>query len=85
MFTGLIDDIGTIEPGKRADLALFDLRDAGYSGAGDPVAALLLCAPVRVATLIVEGRVLVEDGELRTLALEPALARHRRIAAKLIA
>ena len=78
------DDIGAIEPGKRADLALFDLRDVGYSGAGDAVSALLLCAPARVSTLIVEGRVVVEGGELRTIALEPALGKHRRLAAKLI-
>ena len=78
------DDIGAIEPGKRADLALFDLRDVGYSGAGDAVSALLHCAPARVSTLIVEGRVLIEGGELRTIALEPALGKHRLFAAKLI-
>ncbi|HLK51024.1 MAG TPA: 8-oxoguanine deaminase [Bryobacteraceae bacterium] len=79
------DDIGSLEPGKRADLALFDLRDVGYSGAGDAVSALLLCAPARVSTAIVEGRVIVESGELRSIALEPLLGRHRRLAAKLIA
>ena len=78
------DDIGSLEPGKCADLAMFDLRDVGYSGAGDAVAALLLCAPTRVSTLIVDGRVVVEGGELQTIALQPALARHRRLAAKLI-
>jgi cytosine/adenosine deaminase-related metal-dependent hydrolase len=79
------DDIGTLEPGKRADLALFDLRNAGYSGAGDAISALLLCAPARVAALIVEGRIIVNSGELQTIALEPTLARHRRLAARLIA
>ena len=78
------DDIGALEPGKRADLALFDLRDIGYSGAGDPVSALLLCAPSRVATLIVNGRVVVEDGQLRTLSLESIVSRHRRLARKLV-
>jgi 8-oxoguanine deaminase len=77
------DDIGSLEPGKRADLALFDLRTLGYSGAGDPVSALLLCAPAAVDTLIVEGRVVVESGRLQSLALEPLLARHRRAAQKL--
>ena len=79
------DDIGTIQPGKRADIALFDLRGLGYSGAGDAVSALLLCAPARVDTLIVEGKVVVENGELRTLRLEPAIARHRKLAARLVA
>src|SRR5664279_3813342 len=48
------DDIGSLEAGKRADVALFDLRDVGYSGAGDALSALLLCAPTRVSTLVVE-------------------------------
>ena len=78
------DDIGTLEAGKRADVALFDLRDVGYSGAGDALAALLLCAPTRVDTLIVEGRVVVEGGELKTIALDPVLARHRRLAARMV-
>ena len=78
------DDIGTLEAGKRADIAMFDLRGAGYSGAGDPVCALLLCAPTRVETLIIEGKVIVADGQLQTLALDPLLARHRRLARKLV-
>ena len=78
------DDLGSLEPGKRADLALFDLRDVGYSGAGDPLLALLLCAPARVHTLIVDGRPVVEDGEIRTIALEPVVARHRRAAERLL-
>jgi 8-oxoguanine deaminase len=78
------DDIGVLERGRRADVALFDLRDVGYSGAGDPVLATLLCAPTRVHTLVVDGRVVVEGGELRTLALEGVVERHRQIAARLL-
>ena len=77
------DDIGSLEPGKRADVAMFDLRGAGYSGAGDAVSALLLCAPAQVDTLVVEGRVVVEGGVLQTISLESILRRHRRLAAKL--
>jgi cytosine/adenosine deaminase-related metal-dependent hydrolase len=78
------DDIGILAVGKRADIALFDLRDVGYSGAEDVAAALVLCAPTRVETLIVEGRVVVENHELRTVTLDPILARHRRLAAKMV-
>ena len=78
------DDIGTLEAGKRADLAMFDLRDVGYSGAGDAVSALLLCAPTRVAALIVEGRVVVEGGELRTLSLDRIVARHGRASRRIL-
>jgi len=79
------EDIGRLAVGARADVALFDLRDVTYSGAGDPLLALLLCAPTRVHTLVVNGRPVVENGELRTLALEPVLARHRKAAARLLA
>ncbi len=76
-------DIGSLEAGKRADIALFDLRDSAYSGAEDPVSALLLCAPSTVRTLVVEGRVVVDDHKLTTLELSPLLTRHRRIAARI--
>ncbi len=78
------DDIGSLAAGKRADIALFDLRDVGYSGIEDVGAALVLCAPTRAETLIVEGRVVVENHELKTIALDPILARHRRFAAKMV-
>jgi 8-oxoguanine deaminase len=77
------EDIGSVEPGKRADIAMFDLRSLGYSGAGDAMTALLLCAPAKVDTLLVEGRVIVEGGELRSMALDRILARHRRAAGSL--
>ena len=76
------EDIGSLEPGKRADVAMFDFRGVGYSGAGDPMSALLLCAPAQVDTLVVEGRVVVEGGELQTVSLDSILA-HRRLSARL--
>lgn len=78
------DDIGSLEPGKRADVALFDLRDLGYSGAGDALSALLLCAPTRVETLVVDGRVVVENRELVHGDLHSVLSRHRKLSARLI-
>jgi 8-oxoguanine deaminase len=77
-------DIGSLEPKKRADVALFDLRDAAYSGATDPVSALLLCAPTGVDTLVVDGRVVVEDHTLQTVRMEPVWRRHRRLAANVV-
>jgi cytosine/adenosine deaminase-related metal-dependent hydrolase len=73
-------DIGSLEPGKTADIALFDLEALGYSGAGDPLSALLLCAPTIVDTLVVNGRIIIESKELRTIALTPAMRLHRRVA-----
>jgi 8-oxoguanine deaminase len=77
-------DLGSLETHKRADVALFDLRESSYSGAGDAVSALLLCAPTRVSTLIIEGRVVVENHQLQTLAVEQILTRHRRFAARMM-
>ncbi|GAK57545.1 hydroxydechloroatrazine ethylaminohydrolase [Candidatus Vecturithrix granuli] len=71
-------DLGTLEHGKAADVAIFALDDIGYSGAGDPVGALLLCQPTRVDTLIINGKIVVEQGRLKTLNLEPILEAHRK-------
>lgn len=77
------DDIGSLEPGKRADIALFDLNAVSFSGAEDPVSALLLCFPSPVHTLVIDGRVVVESGCLNTLDLLPTVERHRRIASRI--
>ncbi len=77
------DDIGSLEPGKRADIALFDLNALSFSGAEDPVSALLLCFPAPVRTLVIEGQVVVEDGKLTRLDLLPVVERHRRIASRI--
>ena len=55
-------ELGSIEPGKRADLAIWDVSGIEAAGTWDPVAALLLAGPFRVRDLIVEGRQVVRDG-----------------------
>ncbi|HZS44727.1 MAG TPA: 8-oxoguanine deaminase [Blastocatellia bacterium] len=77
------DDIGSIEVGKAADIAIFDLSDVGFSGNWDPVAALLFCQSTRVSTLIVNGRVVVDNGQLLTIDLDDAQQKHRSISEKL--
>ena len=79
------DDIGHLAPGMAADLALFDLRTLGFAGGAvhDPVAALLLCAPAQAATTIVNGRVVVRQGQLATVELGPLLEQHNRLARQL--
>jgi cytosine/adenosine deaminase-related metal-dependent hydrolase len=78
------DDLGSIEPGKRADLAIWDLRGVEAAGAWDPVAALVLCGPTRVRHLLVEGRQVVRDGQMVTLDLPRVLERQRGLAARLV-
>ncbi|MBV8464457.1 MAG: 8-oxoguanine deaminase [Burkholderiales bacterium] len=79
------DDIGAIEVGKCADLVAFDLRGIDHAGAWhDPVAALTLCAPVKAALSVINGRVVVRDGHLLTLDLVPLVARHNTLAKQLV-
>ena len=77
------EDLGVIEPGKRADLAIWDMRGVEAAGSWDPVAALLLCGPTRVRHLVVEGRQVVRDGQMVTLDLASVLERQWRLAARL--
>jgi 8-oxoguanine deaminase len=59
------DDVGSIEPGKRADIALFGVDRLEFAGAeADPLAAVVHCAPQRVRHLLVEGRPVVSAGRL---------------------
>jgi cytosine/adenosine deaminase-related metal-dependent hydrolase len=78
------DDIGALAPGMAADLVSFPLDEIGMAGAQeDPVAALLLCHVPRVKHSVVNGRALVQDGELVSLPLGPLIDRHNRLAKQL--
>jgi 8-oxoguanine deaminase len=80
------DDIGRIEPGCAADLALFDLGSTGLAGGAvhDPLAALVLCAPPAARTVFVNGQAVVRDGELVTIDTGPLVERHNRLARQLV-
>jgi cytosine/adenosine deaminase-related metal-dependent hydrolase len=61
------DDVGSIEPGKRADVALFAVDGIGHAGMdADRVGGLLLGPSERVRHLLVDGRAVVRDGRLVT-------------------
>ncbi|MBN1121960.1 MAG: 8-oxoguanine deaminase [Anaerolineae bacterium] len=75
------DDIGSLEPGKAADLIAINLNRLEYAGAlHDPVAAVMFCAPVRVDWSMINGRVVVEEGQLTTIDIGPIIERHNEIA-----
>lgn len=79
------DDLGSLEPGKRADVALFDLSGLASAGVeADPVAGIVLAWPQRVRHLLVEGRFVVRDWALAT-ADEAALAAEAHRMARRIA
>ena len=68
------DDVGTIEVGKRADLALYRADDLGRAGIADPLAAIVLAPPARAEAVVVEGRVVVREGRLQSADEEEVAA-----------
>ena len=77
-------DIGEIAVGKQADIALFNLEEPRFAGAGDPVAALVLCGAHRAEHVMVKGQWRVTNGQLVAGDLDSLLARQRQIAASLV-
>jgi cytosine/adenosine deaminase-related metal-dependent hydrolase len=77
------DDIGSLEPGKRADLAIWRADGLEYGGADDLVANLVLSGPHRVDRLLVGGRDVVRDGRLVNADEDEIAREHRRQAARL--
>jgi cytosine/adenosine deaminase-related metal-dependent hydrolase len=71
------DDIGSLEPGKCADLAVWRTDVLELGGAEDLVAGLVLSAPHRVDRLVVGGEEVVRDGAL-VRADEADIARAHR-------
>ncbi len=65
---GLESRIGSIEPGKRADLVLYDLDAPEWRPLLNPVNNLVYAATgASVRTVLIDGRVVLDDGHLTTL------------------
>ncbi|MFB9886259.1 8-oxoguanine deaminase [Balneatrix alpica] len=79
------EDIGQLAVGKQADLALFKLDELRFAGAGDPLAALLLCGASRADRVMVAGQWQVWDGQLTQLDLAQLQANQRQLANQLAA
>ncbi|MEO3753793.1 8-oxoguanine deaminase [Streptomyces sp. B6B3] len=77
-------EIGSLEPGKLADLVLWRLDGLGHSTIEDPVAALVFGAPAPVTLSLVGGVPVVEDGRLRGVD-EEDIARTARAEARRLA
>ncbi|MGJ5179285.1 8-oxoguanine deaminase [Bradyrhizobium oligotrophicum] len=69
-------ELGEIAVGKAADLALFKLDELRFSGAGDPIAALVLCGAHRADRVMVGGRWTVIDGAVPGLDVAGLIGRH---------
>jgi len=82
---GLEDEIGSLEAGKRADIAVFDLDRAHTTVANRPVSALVFSAHgTDVDTVLVNGEIVLRDGELRFEHEREVLADARRLARETI-
>ena len=77
------DDCGSLEIGKRADFAIWDVSGLEAAGSWDPVAALVLCGPFQVRDLFVEGRAVVRSGNLTGIELGQAIETQNELAARL--
>jgi 5-methylthioadenosine/S-adenosylhomocysteine deaminase len=83
---GLDDEIGSLEPGKLADIAIFNLDTPHSSPATNPIASLVFSARGPDAhTVFVNGREVVRDHRLTTLGdMQSVLARARARAQEIV-
>ncbi len=75
-------DCGRLAPGKRADIAIWDVSGVESAGSWDP-AALLLAGPTQVKHLFVEGRQVVREGHVTTIDLPRVIERQNQLARSL--
>jgi len=79
-----IDEIGSLEVGKKADLAIFDTRGVEWRPVLNPIANLIYSSRGGADTVICNGKVLMENGTVASLdekrILSEAQRRGERIA-----
>jgi len=80
------DDIGVLEPGYAADFIGVNLNTLNLSGGAvhDPLASLVLCSVNKVDLSVINGKVIVEDGEFKPFDLEEHIAKHNELAHKMV-
>jgi cytosine/adenosine deaminase-related metal-dependent hydrolase len=80
---GRDQEIGSLETGKLADIALWRLDTLPHAGIADPVAALVLGARPPLELLLVNGETIVERDQLVTIDERGVVAQARRASAEL--
>jgi 8-oxoguanine deaminase len=79
------DDIACLSPGMAADFIGVRLDRLAFAGAqADPLAALLFCTPPTVDLSVINGQVVVREGQLLRLDLAATIARHNELAQELL-
>jgi 8-oxoguanine deaminase len=77
-------DIGALAPGMCADFFSIDLNTVDYAGAlNDTVAATVFCASQKAHYTVINGRVVVENGQVTTVDLAPVIEAHNRFSREL--
>jgi cytosine/adenosine deaminase-related metal-dependent hydrolase len=79
------DDIGSLAVGKAADLVAFRVDDLAHAGGlSDPVAALITCAPVRVWLSVINGQIVVANGQFLPFDPAPVIRSHNQISREMM-
>jgi cytosine/adenosine deaminase-related metal-dependent hydrolase len=79
------DDIGPLTAGKAADFVAFRVDSLMHAGGqADPVASLLTCAPAPAWFSVINGQVIVEDGQFLPFELEPVIESHNRLSLEMM-
>jgi len=80
-----LEDVGQLKPGMKADISLIDLNQPHYYPLNDAISAVVYCGNGSdVHTVIVDGKILYENGEYKTIDIEAVKANVKRIAALIL-
>ena len=79
------DDIGMLVPGYAADVTAFKRDNVDFSGSDwDPVASLVFCGPSKANYTIINGKIVVREGQLTTISMEKLVHEHSKLSHDLI-
>ena len=81
---GRVGEIGEISVGAVGDLAIWSLTGVAFAGAvADPIEAWLRCGPTGAKHTIVQGKLVVDNGQLVSNKVDSMLALHRTVAKRM--
>ena len=79
------DDIGMLAPGYAADITAFKRDNVDFSGSDwDPVASLVFCGPSKANYTIINGKIVVSEGQLTSIPIEKLIQEHSKLSRDLI-
>ncbi|MCG3212500.1 MAG: 8-oxoguanine deaminase [Anaerolineae bacterium] len=79
------NDIGSLAVGKAADFVAFRVDDLAHAGSlADPLAALLTCAPAQAWLSVINGRLVVRDGQFLPFELPSVIETHNKISRQML-